>query len=116
MPRTVLIVEDADDLREMLVEFLDLEGFDPTAARHGAEALAILHEADTLPIAVVLDLMMPVMDGWQLCAQLRANERLAQIPVLVMSAVADRYPENDAVAVLQKPLDFDALLAALQEC
>jgi CheY-like chemotaxis protein len=112
----VLVVEDSDDSREMLAQLLDLEGFNPITARHGKEALALLSHTSPLPSAIIADLMMPVMDGWELCAQLRADPRLADIPVIVLSAVADRGHAPHAVAVLRKPLNLDALLGALSQC
>jgi CheY-like chemotaxis protein len=114
--RPVLVVDDADDLRDMLVQFLRLEGFAPMPARHGGEALALLRQADVLPDAILLDLMMPVMDGRELRKQLRGDPRLKHVPVIVLSAVAHQYAEPDTVAILEKPLDFDVLLGALRRC
>lgn len=114
--RTVLVVEDHEDLRLMLVQLLELEGFEPVAARHGLEALARLRAMTVQPCAIITDLMMPLMDGWDLQRHLSQDVRWAHIPVIVISAVAERDRESEAVAVLQKPLDVDVLLAVLDRC
>ena len=100
MRGTVLVVEDADDLREMLLQLLHPEGFDPIPVRHGGEALSLLCNAKRLPRAIIADLMMPIVNGWEMCQQLRADPKLSKIPVIVLSAVADQYRECDVVAVI----------------
>jgi DNA-binding response OmpR family regulator len=109
----VLVVEDDDDLREMLSRLLHLEGFSPSTAGNGAEALALLRGSPAPPRVILLDLMMPVMNGWQFREQQRHDSRLSVIPVIVLSAVAQLNQGFDAAAVLAKPLDFDALLTTL---
>ena len=106
----VLIVEDDEDLREMMAQLLTLEGFDTATAANGREALDYLHRADK-PEVILLDLMMPVMDGWEFRRQQQAEPDLARVPVIVLSALDPTRAANvDATAFLKKPLDFDRLL------
>src|SRR5436309_15079432 len=107
----VLIVEDDADLREMMAQLLSLEGFQATAVANGREALEYLHEAD-VPQVILLDLMMPVMDGWEFRRKQQADPALASVPVIVLSALdLARAGNLDATACLKKPRDFDHLLA-----
>jgi CheY-like chemotaxis protein len=110
----VLIVEDDHDTREMLGHFLELEGYEVEKAANGREALDALRAADDAS-AILLDLMMPVMDGWQFRAVQRQDESLARIPVVVLTAAGarDRMPPIDADAWLAKPVDLDVLLDTL---
>jgi CheY-like chemotaxis protein len=106
----VLIVEDDDDLREMMAQLLSIEGFDTTTVANGREALEYLHAARK-PDVILLDLMMPVMDGWEFRRQQKADPELAPVPVIVLSALdQSRAAGVDAAAFLKKPLDFDRLL------
>jgi len=110
----VLIVEDDDDLREMLAQLLSLEGFQAAAVTNGREALDYLREEDA-PGVILLDLMMPVMDGWEFRRRQQADPALAAVPVIVLSALdQSRAGHVAADAVLKKPLDFDRLLALVR--
>jgi CheY-like chemotaxis protein len=105
---SVLVIEDDLDIREALLEALALEGYRVTAAQDGAEGLA---RARALrPDLIVLDLMMPVMDGFEFLGARGADEGLSATPVIVVTA---RHPaEVEGCEVLHKPFDLDALLAA----
>jgi CheY-like chemotaxis protein len=106
----VLIVEDDEDLREMMAQLLTLEGFDAATVANGREALEYLHGAHK-PDVILLDLMMPVMDGWEFRRRQQADPDLAPVPVIVLSALDQTRAANvDATAFLKKPLDFDRLL------
>ena len=114
--RPILIVEDDRDIRETMVDILVDEGYEVVAARHGAEALDCLRGAALLPCLIVLDLMMPVMDGKTFRQHQRLDPRLAEIPVLILSAdraVSEHGRELGAVAALAKPIRPDQLLAAI---
>jgi CheY-like chemotaxis protein len=106
----VLIVEDDEDLREMMAQLLTLEGFQTATVANGREALDYLHQA-TKPDIILLDLMMPVMDGWEFRRQQQADPNIAPVPVIVLSALdQSRADTLHATAFLKKPLDFDRLL------
>jgi CheY-like chemotaxis protein len=110
-PCPVLIVEDDPDLREMMAQLLTLEGFHTAAVANGREALNYLQTGDHPPEVILLDLMMPVMDGWEFRRQQQANPAVADVPVIVLSALDQSRAANvNAAAFLKKPLDFDRLL------
>jgi CheY-like chemotaxis protein len=112
---SVLIVEDDRDTREMLERFLELEGYRVRTAENGRRALEEL-ERDGPACVILLDLMMPVMNGWQF-RELQARHPIAaKIPVVVVSAAGarDEVPAIDADAWLSKPVDFDRLLATIE--
>jgi CheY-like chemotaxis protein len=109
---TILIAEDDDAIRDTLTELLEEEGYRVVTARNGAEALARL-PALPRPCLMVLDLMMPVMSGWELLRHLRADPDTAEIPVLVLSASHPPAPPAGADAFLAKPVRLGALLDSL---
>jgi DNA-binding response OmpR family regulator len=111
----VLIVEDNDDLRTLLGDVLGDAGFEVAAVSNGAEALALM--GGWLPEAIVLDLMMPVMDGAAFLRERREEPALARVPVLVLTAHPYHHRVLDGLAptaVLRKPYDLDELIAAVQ--
>jgi CheY-like chemotaxis protein len=107
---TVFVVEDDADTRDMLGRFLELEGFTVELASNGKQALERL-TAGVHPCVILLDLMMPIMDGWQFRRQQVQLREIAEIPVIVVSAAGkDRIAEIDANAYLSKPVDLEQLL------
>jgi len=109
----VLVVDDDDAIREALCELLEDAGFATVGARHGLEALRVLTASPTAPTFILLDLMMPVMDGWAFRVEQRHDQHLAGIPVVVLTAALDPAGEAarlGAVAGLPKPLDIERLL------
>ena len=115
MTPTVFIVEDDLDTREMLGRFLELEGYRVESAENGKLALERLGSGVGACV-ILLDLMMPVMDGWQFRqAQIR-DEGLADIPVIVVSAAGrERIEKIQADAYLSKPVDLDELLGCVTQ-
>ncbi len=94
----------------MLGRFLELEGYQVEVAANGRQALERL-TAGMQPCVILLDLMMPVMDGWQFRREQVRSPELAEIPVIVVSAAGrDRIAEIDANAYLTKPVDLEQLL------
>jgi len=114
-PPTVLIVEDDQDTREMLTSFLQLEGYLTETATNGREALDRLAGGITANV-IVLDLMMPVMDGWQFRRRQIEDAQLSKIPTIVVSAAGrDRMAQISADAYLAKPIDMDELLSRVSQ-
>ena len=112
---TVLIVEDDPDTREMLGKFLELEGFHVETAANGQQALDKLATGVNASV-IVLDLMMPVMDGWQFRRRQAEDARIAKIPTIIVSAAGrDRMAQVSADAYLAKPIDMEELLTRVSE-
>ena len=110
LPCTVFIVEDDVDTRDMLGRFLELEGFHVEFASNGKQALDRLN-AGVHPCVILLDLMMPVMDGWQFRREQVRHREIAGIPVIVVSAAGrERLAEVDAADYLNKPVNLQQLL------
>jgi len=106
----VLIVEDDADLREMMAQLLSLEGYRAVTAPNGLDALRYLERGDR-PDVILLDLMMPVMDGWEFRRRQVSDATIASVPVVVLSALDPaRSGDLGGAAFLKKPLDFDRLL------
>src|SRR4051794_9919088 len=112
----ILLVEDEPGTRTALAALLEGEGYEVTQAADGREALAWLHE-DAPADLILLDLMMPGMDGWEFRRRQRQEGALAGTPVVVVTAAAgaDEVARPlDAAAVLQKPVAAEILLAAIR--
>jgi CheY-like chemotaxis protein len=104
----VMVVEDDAFIRELIVQVLAGEGFASIVARNGAEALQRLRDEHLHPALILLDLMMPVMNGWQFRAEQLKDPELAGIPVVVMSASYEG--DVPAEAHIGKPFGIDVLL------
>jgi CheY-like chemotaxis protein len=113
---TVLLVDDEEEIRENLAELLVRRGFDVIAAANGREALDKVHEHARAPEIIVLDMMMPVMDGQTFLQAQSADPLLADVPVLIISARLRR-PEPLPAAVrgvLVKPISLNILLGMIK--
>ena len=109
----VVIVEDDVDVRETLAEVLQEEGYATLAFADGPQALRALTTRAPLPELILLDLLMPQMDGWQFRAQQRLVPRLLQVPTVVLSADGNVEENLEALGVhgyLRKPIHIKALL------
>ncbi len=113
MPPIVLVVEDDVAVRETLRELLTDSGLRVVCARNGADALDELFRAAVAPTLILLDLMMPIMDGYEFRARQLADARLRDIPVVVITAHEDAQRTSRALGapVLVKPFDVDELYA-----
>ena len=113
----ILLVEDDADVRGTLAELLSERGYEVSCAGNGEEALAEL-ASDEAPNAILLDLAMPVMDGWTFRMRQRLDPRLARIPTVVISANVPSDPREvmrlGAAAMLAKPFELDRLVETLR--
>jgi CheY-like chemotaxis protein len=113
MNHTVLLVEDEDELRESMRDLLEDNGYVVIAASDGQEALDALPGIEHLCI-VLLDLLMPRMNGWEFFEKMRARPELTAVPVVVHSSAPTRAPAGVAL-VLKKPLEPERLLSVVRE-
>ncbi|HJZ88212.1 MAG TPA: response regulator [Polyangia bacterium] len=116
--KTVLVVDDDQAIRESIVQVLEDEGYRGVQARDGLDALHNLRAAANAPCVILLDLMMPVMDGVQFRDQQLRDPRLASIPVIVISAdsaVLGKAKSLRPEAVLRKPIELAHLLATVEQ-
>ena len=115
MKNMILVVDDDADVRATLSVVLEEEGYGVQVASNGREALDWLlgHEA---PRMILLDLMMPVMDGWTMLDEIAHLPALGGVPIVVLSAADERTVavRPDVVGYLSKPVDLQQLLAAIQ--
>jgi CheY-like chemotaxis protein len=113
----ILIVDDDTDVRETVEEALEEEGYHVAGASNGKEALHLLKDERLRPELIILDLMMPEMDGWEFRAEQRKDPDIASIPVIVFTAYgspADMARKLQAVGFLKKPLRLEELLSAIE--
>lgn len=114
-PEYILVVEDDRDLRESLADALELEGYGVVSVEHGEAALRHL-SSGTRPCVILLDLMMPVMDGWTFREAILKDAALASIPVVVMTAVNPGRTKGVAAdVILYKPLQMDSVVDVVQQ-
>jgi len=110
----VFLIEDDKTIRDTLRVALEIEGYSVTTAANGLEALDQLH-AGFRPGLILLDLMMPVMDGWQFSSIVRAEKDLAPIPIVLVTAYAERAEGLVAQAVIKKPVDLNTLYKTVRQ-
>jgi CheY-like chemotaxis protein len=113
----LLVIDDEASIREMLTELLEDAGYVVAQAVDGADALAQLGAGLELPCLILLDLMMPRMNGWELRAALQQHPELKTIPVVVLSAhtqLAQTAVALDVADYLTKPIDLDRLLSVVR--
>lgn len=109
----MLVVDDDCDIRDSLKDVLEDAGFSPICVRNGEEALAYLRSQPT-PHAVLLDLFMPVMSGWEFVRRVRSSGTFGTVPIIVITASEPHwgYPSS---LVLRKPLEPDQLVRVLSD-
>ena len=117
MGKKVLIVEDVADVRMMMKILIQAHGFEPITARDGYEAVEKAREHH--PDIILMDLMMPIMDGFTATRIIRETEELGHIPILAVTAYGDiclaKAMEIGFNAVISKPLDFENLQPLLNQ-
>ncbi len=119
MPKKILVVDDEPDILKVLVARLKEHGFETVTAANGEEAL--LQAAAHKPNLIILDIMMPVMDGTEAAQRLKENPRTRDIPIIFLSALQTKTEEasdggevGDNI-ILAKPFDINVLLAKIRE-
>jgi CheY-like chemotaxis protein len=113
--KSILIVEDTADLRELYMGVLEDSGYHVICAEHGEEALRMLEGLGGDPCLVLLDMMMPVMDGAEFIRVLRDTHRLAALPVVLVSALTMDGGEPGVRKTLRKPVSRELLVAVVRE-
>ncbi|MGC4119702.1 MAG: response regulator [Myxococcales bacterium] len=112
----ILVVDDDPDIRETMLFVLEDAGYEVVTAANGAEALECLRK--NAARLILLDLMMPVMDGWQFRAAQRNDPLIGEIPVVVLTGMGRAAREATALkatACLEKPVDLEVLLSVAQQ-
>ncbi len=109
----VMVVEDDHDTRVSLRSFLEEEGFEVVTATHGRTAISMLRSGTQLPGVIILDLRMPLMDGWAFVEVIKSDPALAELPVVVITA-DKATPPPEVVEVLNKPIKVDRLLQLVE--
>jgi two-component system, chemotaxis family, chemotaxis protein CheY len=113
---SVLIVDDDADIRDAFQEVLEMEGYATTTCANGREALSHLSSAAPRPALILLDLMMPEMNGTEFLAELRKNLPDARdIPIIIFSAVGERVEVPQGLPFIRKPIDLDTLLGTVKK-
>ena len=110
--KKVLVVEDDNSIRELLVELLESEGYEVSSAVNGLEGLKCL-ETTPLPDLILIDLMMPIMDGYTFRVEQLKNSHWSKIPTIVMSAEAnakEKMKSYKITAFLSKPVELETIL------
>jgi DNA-binding response OmpR family regulator len=115
----ILVVDDSPTLRKVVTSILERHGYDAIAAADGLIALETLENAEVPIDLVLLDFVMPKMNGFQFCRAVRTSERFATLPVVLMSAKSDKIRDNfvdqtGAIDAISKPFDAQALLVAIE--
>ena len=110
----VLVVEDDTDIRETVQQILESEGYLVHTATNGKEAIEAL-KLIAEPCLILLDLMMPVMNGWEFLKERQKNNMLSSLPVVVVSAVDYQAKSLTADQVVRKPPDIDLLLKLVSQ-
>jgi CheY-like chemotaxis protein len=112
--KSVLIIEDDTAVRETIQEILEIQGYKVFSAANGKEGTEVLKTCVPSPSVILLDLMMPVMNGWQFLDIQRNDPKLRDIPVVICSAYKETARAVKPNAFIEKPVQFKALLGAIK--
>jgi len=107
--KNILIIEDNKEIQDAIKMALEIDGFKVFTANNGKEGIDILGKIPT-PSLILLDLLMPVMNGWEFMEELNKDIMHSTIPVVIVSALADKQTIPNASEYIQKPIDLDKLL------
>lgn len=110
----ILIIEDDQGIRESIQDYLELEGYQTHLAQNGHEGLEVLKTVQ-LPCLILLDLMMPVMNGWEFLEAKKLDPTIADLPVVVVSAIGDDAAKPTGIQeFIRKPIDLNRLFATVR--
>jgi DNA-binding response OmpR family regulator len=114
----VLVVEDDPEINDLIAAYVELAGFSCLRALCGEDALRIIH--DHAPSMIVLDVMLPDIDGFEICRRLRSEPATAKIPIIILTALDQedmrvRARQCGATEYMSKPFDPDRLLATIKD-
>ncbi|MDB4981342.1 MAG: response regulator [Myxococcales bacterium] len=112
-PQTIVVVDDEDAICETLRDVFEEEGFAVEVATNGVDALTLLRAMQVKPGMVILDLLMPRMDGGAVYAAMKADPTLVDIPVVISTSDPSRAPSG--VLIMRKPVDLDVLLDTVRK-
>lgn len=110
---SIFVVDDDDDLRDSICDELERQGYKTAGAKHGERALSVVRKGPHAPDLVLLDLLMPETDGWQVVAALKGDPSLNKVPIVLMSAVppkATTLQAQGVSAAIPKPFTMEELL------
>jgi CheY-like chemotaxis protein len=110
-----LIVEDDEAIRDTLQFALELENYSVVTAANGKLGLELL-SAIPPPSVILLDLMMPVMNGWEFADALKRDRNLSDIPVVLVTAYGDKARAIDSKGIVEKPVELEALYRVVRQC
>ena len=110
----VLLVDDDEDLRDSIADLLRQRGYFVATAEDGHAALAII-AAHEMPCVVLLDLVMPGMDGWKFLGIVQGDPAMAAIPIVIASAHAGTHAPSGTAGILRKPFDLDELFRVVEQ-
>ena len=114
----ILVIEDDQFIRELMREILESEGYNVATALNGQDALDQLKKTQELPFLIMLDLMMPIKDGFTFRKEQQSDPRLRNIPVIVLSAdrqMTTRQNELQATDYIKKPASIDDIVNAVRK-
>ena len=118
---TILIIDDDAGIRELVSLFLTHKGYAAVGARNGAEALAYLDQHRPLPDLILLDLMMPDLDGWEVYQRLKSNPKTTHVPIIVVTARAQSIDKILGLHIakvddyITKPFSPSELIASIEK-
>jgi two-component system, chemotaxis family, chemotaxis protein CheY len=116
--KTIMVIEDNDSIRSAVRQIIEDEGYRAQTATNGEDALALLEAAATLPSLILLDMNMPIMDGWGFKAVQGTHAKFRHIPIIVVTADGNAREKAlmiNASGWIRKPIEVDDLLKAIQK-
>lgn len=111
--KKIIVIEDDPNIREVLKLALDFEGYEVVTAQNGKEGLETLDKHPNIGL-ILLDLMMPIMNGWEFVDELKNKKKFDNVPIIVVSAYSERAKSIDCTDFVLKPLELQTLLESVK--